>query len=196
VTLLFRDERGGVVAKLLALIVIIAVLGGGALYLYGTNQQPLAFEGTHTATNDNHRNPETVAFARDATISVATVLRNTGRLPITLEGLVEDPPGREDPFVPISLGLGDGTTPTASATGFTPPALDPSVGIGVVITYGVNPNLLCTRFTDKAGAALSLPPVDLRFSSYGVENTQAVPLDKGAPTVNGLTRARCEAVVS
>lgn len=192
---LLADERGGVVAKLLVLLVVLAVLAGGALYLYGIGQQPLAFDGTHVATGDHQRNPTTVAVAQGATISIATVLRNVGRLPVTLEGLVEDPPNKEDPFVPIGLGLGDGTTPTASATGFAPPALDPSSGIGVVITYGVNPNLSCTRFTDKPGDASSLPPVDLRFSSYGVESTQAVALDKGAPTVEGLTRAHCEAVV-
>jgi len=192
---LLADERGGVVAKFLVLLVVLAVLAGGALYLYGTNQQPLAFDGTHAATGDHERNPATVAVTRGATISIATVLRNVGRLPVTLEGLVEDPPGRDDPFVPISLGLGDGTTPTPSATGFAPPALDPSSGIGVVITYGVNPNLSCTRFTDEPGDTRSLPPVDLRFSSYGVESTQAVPLDTGAPTVEGITRAHCEAVV-
>jgi hypothetical protein len=196
VTSPLADERGGVVAKLLVLIVVLAVLAGGALYLYGIGQQPLAFDGTHVATGDHQRNPETVAVARGATISIATVVRNVGRLPVTLEGLVEDPPNKEDPFVPIDLGLGDGTTPIASTSGFTPPALDPSSGIGVVITYGVNPNLVCARFTDEPGDARPLPPVDLRFSSYGVESTQAVPLDTGAPTIEGLTRANCEAAVS
>jgi hypothetical protein len=42
---------------------------------------------------------------------------------------------------------------------------------------------------------LPLPPVQLRFSSYGVESVQAVPLEKGAPTIEGLTRDRCEAAV-
>lgn len=190
-----NDERGGVVAKLLALLVVLAVLAGGSLYVYGTHQEPLAFAGVHVSTSAQQHDPKTVAFARGATIVVATVLRNVGRLPITLEGLVADPPGKDDPFVPVSIGLGDGRTAATTATGFVPPSLDPSSGIGVVITFGVNPNLVCARFTDTPSDPLSLPPVQLRFTSYGVESTQGVPLDL-APKVAGLTRARCEAVVA
>jgi hypothetical protein len=191
-----HDERGGVVAKLLGLLVVLAVLAGGALYWYGTEQEPLVFDGVHVATGDHQHDPKTVAFTAGATITVATIVRNVGRLPVTLEGLPADPPGRQDPFVPVSIGLGDGRTATDETAAFTPPTLDPSSGIGVVITFGVNPNLACTRFTGTPSEPLNLPPVTLSFSSYGVESTQAVPLDAGAPRVTGLTRTRCEAAIS
>ncbi len=190
---LLHDERGGIVAKLLVFIVLLAVLAGGALYIYAKQQRPLALDGTH-AVSDGQQGPKTVRFAPDVTIAVATVVRNAGRLPITLEGLDVEPPGNDDPIVAVSLGLGDGRTPAASTDAFAPPALNPGAGIGVVITFGVNPNLACTRFGSKA-VTLPLPPVQLRYSSYGVESVQAVPLEKGAPTIEGLTRDRCEAAV-
>ncbi len=191
---LVHDERGGIVAKLLVFIVVLAVLAGGVLYVYAKQQRPLALDGTH-ALSDGQQAPKTVRFAPGVTIAVATVVRNAGRLPTTLEGLDVEPPGNDVPIVPISLGLGDGRTPIASTESFAPPSLNPGAGIGVVITFGVNPNLSCTRFGSKA-VTLPLPPVQLRFSSYGVESVQAVPLDKGAPAIEGLTRDRCEAAVS
>jgi hypothetical protein len=191
---LLHDERGGVVAKLLVFIVVLAVLAGGVLYVYAKQQRPLALDGTH-AVSDGQQAPKTVRFAPGVTIAVATVVRNAGRLPVTLEGLDVEAPSNDDPMVPVSLGLGDGRTTTASTDTFTPPSLNPGAGIGVVITFGVNPNLSCTRFGSHA-ATLPLPPVQLRFSSYGVESVQPVPLDKGAPTIEGITRDRCEAAVS
>ena len=191
-----HDERGGVVAKLFGLILVLAVLAAGALYLYGKQQAPLTFEGVHVATGDHERDPKTVVFARGATIAVATVVRNVGRLPVTIEGLATDPQGKDDPFVPVSIGLGDGRTPKETTDTFVPPSLDPTAGIGLVITFGVNPNLACTRFSGTPSEPLALPPVVVRFASYGVESTQAVPLGLGAPEVAGLTRADCEAVVS
>jgi hypothetical protein len=188
-----RDETGGIVARLLWFIVVVSVIAGGALYAYGTHQRPFAFEGTHAATTADTHDPATVRFGPNAAVAIATIVRNDGRLPVTLEGLSLDPPGHTDPLIPVSLGLGDGRTPTASATTFSPPALDPSSAIGVVITFGVNPNLSCEHL--PATSALPLPPVELRFSTYGVESSQAVALDDGAPTITGLTRARCEAAV-
>jgi hypothetical protein len=188
------DERGGVVAKLLVLIVAVSVVAGGALYAYGTHQHPLAFEGSHAATDRDRDDPSSVTFASGATVSVATVVRNEGRLPVTIEGLSLEPPGRTEPMMPVSLGLGDGRTPTPSTTDFAPPALDPSSAIGVVITFGVNPNLSCARFGDEA-QRITLPPVELRITSFGIESTQSVALDEDAPAIGGLTRARCEAVV-
>ena len=192
-----REEHGGVVAKFFALVVVLAVLAGGVLYTYGKHQQPLAFDGIHAVTSDGGHDPRSIAFAQGVTVSIATVVRNVGRLPVTLEGLSLDPPPKTEALIPVSLGLGDGRTPIASATTFAPPALDPSSGIGVVVTYGINPSVACSRLpASPDGSSQPLPPVELRFSSYGVESTQLVPLDDGAPTIEGLTRDRCEAVVS
>jgi hypothetical protein len=190
-----HDETGGVIARLLWMFVIVSVLAGGVLYAYGKNQRPLAFEGTHAAAGTDAHAPTSVAFGRGATVSIATIVRNDGRLPVTLEGLALDPPDRTEPLIPESLGLGDGRTPTPSTITFSPPELEPSSAIGVVITFGVNPSLSCERVPTSA-TPVALPAVDLRFSSYGIESTQAVALDHGAPTITGFTRSRCEAVAS
>jgi hypothetical protein len=192
----FHDETGGVFAKILGLLVVLAVLAGAALYLYGKQQQPLSFDGVHVATSDHLRDPSSVAVTRGTEIFVATIVHNDGRLPITLQGLSEATAGKTDPYVPVSMALGDGRTPDPATEGFTPPSLDPGNGIGIVITFQLNPSLACSRFTDTPGGPLPLPPVGLRFASYGVETTQSVPLGKGAPTVEGPTRARCEAAMS
>jgi hypothetical protein len=192
---MLHDERGGVVAKLLGLIVVLALLAGGALYLYAKQQQPLSFDTLHVATSDHERDPGTVPLEPGASIYVATFIHNDGRLPVTLEGLSQDPLAKDDPFVPLTIGLGNGKTPTPEPAGFDPPALDPGDGIGVVIAFAVNPVLACSRFTDTPSEPLALPPVELRFTTYGVETTQVVPLGKGAPTIDGLTRSRCEAAL-
>jgi len=192
---MLHDERGGVVAKLLGLIVVLALLAGGALYVYAKQQQPLSFAEVHVGTGDHDRDPATVRVKRGASIYVATIVHNDGRLPVTLEGLSEDPLGKDDPFVPLTIGLGDGETPSPSAAGFQPWSLDPGEGLGIVITFAVNPELSCARFTDVPSEPLALPPVELRFTSYGVETTQSLPLGKGAPRVERLTRNRCEAAI-
>jgi hypothetical protein len=188
------DERGGVLAKLLLWIVVLAVLAGGALYIYGTHQQPLELgPSVHVASSDGDTQPSTVTVTPGAIVSVATFVYNRGRLPITLEGLGADAP-HDAPLVPVELRLGDGTSTAPAKTAvFTKKALDPGSGIGVLIVYGVNPDLACNRYGDQPGEPTSLPPVTLRFSSYGIDTTQSIELGRGAPTVAGLTRTQCEA---
>jgi hypothetical protein len=190
-----RAEDGGVLAKTFGLLVVLALVAGVALYIYVTRQEPLSLDGVHVATNDHEHDPASVAVAPGAQFFVATIVHNDGRLPLTLRGLSEDDPSKDDPFVPTSIALGDGRTPDPATTDFAPPSLDPGDGIGVVITFQLNPSLACDRLTDAPGTALALPPVALRYTTYGIETMQSIPLGKDAPTVDAPARSRCEAAV-
>jgi hypothetical protein len=115
-------------------------------------------------------------------------VRNDGRLPVTIEGVAASA-AKTDPLMVTSLGLGDGTDASAAAE-FAPVSLGPDVGAGIVITFRVNPDFPCERLAADEGT--ELPPVVLRFSSYGVNGTQTLVADH-TPAVTRLTRSVCEA---
>jgi hypothetical protein len=193
---LLRDERGGILAKILGLLVVLALIGAAALFYYGKQQRPLSLEGVHIATSDGEKQPASVTIVPGMQIYVATIVHNDGRLPVTLQGLGGDSSDKEQPIVPVSVALGDGKTPVPGAAGFSPPALDPREGIGIVVVFAVNPSLACSRFTDTVSATTAFPLIPLRFSSYGIEATQSLSLGKDAPSIKGLTRAECEAALA
>jgi hypothetical protein len=177
-------ESGGALAKLLVTLVVIAVLVSAALYVYGTRQRPLEL-GRAVPARANAASGSSVTLDADGTLRVATVVRNDGRLPVTLEGLGDQPRG---PLVATSLGLGDGHDPR-SAAAFAPMALDPGTGVGIVLVFAPDPGA-CARLGDDATVAMPFPAVVLRFSSYGVTATDTVrPED--APAVVGMTTDVC-----
>jgi hypothetical protein len=186
------DERGGAVAKLLAILLVLAICASAAVYVYGKRQQPLSVDDAHVATSDGQHDPATVGVAPRRAIYVATIVHNDGRLPVTLEGLGAAPTGPTDAYVPISLELGDGKSAKPTTGAFVPPSLDPGTGIGVVVTYAINPNLACGHFDNTPSEPAPFPPLPLRLSSYGVDTTQTIPLAHGAPTVSGITKTSCE----
>jgi hypothetical protein len=177
-------ESGGAVAKLLVALVMIAVLASAALYVYGTRQRPLEL-GNAVPAPANAGSGSSVRLDPDGTLRVATIVRNDGRLPVTLQGLGDQPSG---PLVATSLGLGDGHDPT-SAAAFAPMALDPGTGVGIVLVFAPDPGE-CARLGDDPSTAMPFPAVALRFSSYGVAATDTVrPED--APAVVGMTSDVC-----
>lgn len=184
-------ERGGVVTKLLAILLVLGIIATAALYIYGKRQQPLSADGVHVATSDGGRQPATVGIAPGRSVYVATIVRNDGRLPVTLEGLAPAT-SPTDAYVPVSIELGDGKTPKPANGAFAPPSLDPGTGIGVVVTYAINPNLECGHFGDAPSDPTPFPSLPVRLSSYGVDTTQTIALDQGAPTVSGITKNTCE----
>jgi len=186
------DEQGGVIAKLLGILLVLAICASAALYVYGKRQQPLSVDDAHVATNDGERNPTTVGVAPGRAIYVATIVHNDGRLPVTLEGLATPATGPTDAYVPIAIALGDGKTPNPASGAFAPPSLGPGTGIGVVVTYAINPNLACGHFDTTPSDPTAFPPLPLRLSSYGVDTTQTVPFAHGTPTVSGITKTSCE----
>jgi len=172
---------------------VVAVLASAALYMYGRHQQPLALGDLTAAPTNAGPRGGTVVLDADGQLRFATILRNAGRLPVTLEGVLV-PDGKPTPLVVTSMALGDGSDPTAAAV-FTPVDLNPGSGVGVVVTFGLNPAYPCARLGSRQAATVALPALAVRFSSYGVTTTQALaPAD--APVVAGVTRASCEAAGS
>ena len=188
-----RGEDGGVLAKTLALLVIVLLIGAGAMYVYGKRQQPLsAGDATLHATDTGKR---TVVLAPDGRIYVATIVHNDGTFPVTLQGLDDTPAPHDQPYVATSIGLGDGKTANpASAASFTSVELKPGAGVGIFVVFEPNVGLACARYTDTRSRPTAFPPIPLRFSTYGVESTQSIEVPD-APEVEGFTRAQCEAVV-
>jgi hypothetical protein len=184
-------QSGGAIAKLLVFLLMIVVLASAGLYVYGSRQQPLSI-GALTPAPANAAGHGSVQLDGDGLVRVATVLHNIGRLPVTIEGVAASSTA-SDPLIVTSLGLGDGTDATAAAT-FAPAALDPGSGVGIVVTLGVNPDFPCDHLRADT-RALPLPPIPVRFSSYGVGGTQAVVPDQ-PPIVIGLTPAACGAAQS
>ena len=188
-----HGEDGGIIAKILGLMLIVVLIAAGAMYVYGKRQQPLSIDGVALrATETRNRG---VVLAKDGRVYLATIVHNDGTLPITLQGLDDTTPPHGQPYVATSIGLGDGktTNPAGSAT-FTAVALKPGAGVGIFVVYEPNPGLTCAGYDDIAGRPTAFPPIPLRFSSYGVESTQSVDVPDG-PSVQGFTRAQCEAAV-
>jgi hypothetical protein len=180
------EQDGGVLAKTLALLLIVALLGAGAMYVYGKRQQPLSVESATLRATDTGTG--TVLLAPDGHVYVATVVRNDGTFPVTLLGLDDTPAPHNQPYVASSIGLGDGKTASPdAAAAFTSVALKPGVGVGIFVVYEPNPGLTCANDTN----ATPFAPIPLRFSTFGVESTQAIEIP-GAPDVAGFTRAECE----
>ena len=176
-------------AKLLGLLVVVALLASTALYLYGRQQQPLALGALTAGAENGGPGASAVVLDADGLLRFATIVRNTGRLPVTLEGVAASS-GKPELLVVTSIGLGDGSDPTSAAV-FAPVDLDPGSGVGLVVVFGVNAAYPCDRLGTDPAAALPLPAIAIRFSSYGVTGTQALTADD-APVVSGITRASCK----
>jgi len=190
-------EDGGVIGKLLGLALVIVLILSGIMYVYGKRQQPLTIADVHLGTTAGAGDEDVVKVTPDGQVYLATLVRNDGTLPVTLQGLAEGASPPDQALRAISVGLGDGKTarPDAAAA-FTPVGLDPGSSVGVFVVFAVNPELACDRFDDRRSDRLAFPPIPLRFTSYGVEGTQSIELGKDAPRVQGLTRAQCEHAVS
>ena len=186
-----RSQEGGVLAKTLVLLVVVALIGAGALYVYGKRQQPLSADAATVHATDTGKG--TIVLAPDGRIYVATIVHNDGTFPVTLQGLADLPATHDQPYVATSVGLGDGKSANpASAASFTAVALKPGAGVGIFVVYEPNVDLDCARSTDTAGAPTPFPAIPLRFTTYGVESTQTLAVP-GAPDVAGFTRAQCVA---
>lgn len=184
------DQHGGVLAKTLALLLIVMLLGAGAMYVYGKRQQPLSVDSATLHATDTATG--TLLLAPDGRVYVATIVHNDGVFPVTLLGLDETPAPHDQPYAASSIGLGDGKTANpAAAAAFTSVALKPGAGVGIFVVYEPNPGLTCANATNSPSRATPFGPIPLRFSTYGVESTQAIEIPD-APEVAGFTRAQCE----
>jgi hypothetical protein len=190
-----RGEHGGVVLRLILWVVLLAIVASGVLFAYVRIQEPLAWGETNVRTTRTGDDPDAPRLRPGATIYAATLLRNEGRMPVTVQGLgANDEPGVL--FVATALALGDGTTagPGAGAA-FSPITIDPGEGVGIVVTYEVNEALDCSSFTNQPGGAWPLRDVTLEASAYAMPFTQTVTASPPLAEVLEPTREQCRAAV-
>jgi hypothetical protein len=189
-------EGGGVLTKLFAWLLVLAVLASAGLFVYVRSQEPLALGDATVRTNAVLKhvaapNGTDVVYRVEGEIYVATFVRNTGRLPVTLEGLAE-PVGSGSPYVPASLQLGTGTdTDPSQAADFSSFRIDPETSVGVLVTYRAN--LMCQSIpVDTESTGVALDSFSVRFNSYGIERTQELRSETPFVTSAPLDRIQCE----
>ncbi|MEP6759232.1 MAG: hypothetical protein ABJB55_08555 [Actinomycetota bacterium] len=188
-----QAQDGGVLAKTLGLLLIVALVGAGAMYVYGKRQQPLSVDKATLHATDTAKG--NVVLAPGGRIYLATIVHNDGTFPVTLQGIANTPATNDQPYVATSVGLGDGkTTNPASAAAFTSVALKPGAGVGIFVVYEPNTGLACTRYADTPGSGTAFPPIPMSFNTYGVESTQSIAVPS-TPEIAGFTRAQCEAAI-
>lgn len=191
-------EGGGVLTKLLAWLLVLAVLASAGVFIYVRSQDPLALGDVKVATNDvlRHASPPAgsdIVYRGRGEVFVATFIKNDGRVPVSLEGLVE-PADNGSPYVPVSLQLSTGTeTDPSQAAALTSFRIDPGSSVGVLVTYQANPDLVCrTLPTDPGRQGIELRSFSVRYNSYGIERTQELGSDEPFVTSARPDRAACE----
>jgi hypothetical protein len=187
-------EDGGVVLRVILWVALLAVLAGGVLFVYVRLQEPLALDAATVRTVGTGDDPEAPRLRQGARIFVAAFLRNEGRMPVTVQGLAEqDDPSA--PFIPTAIALGDGSSTTAGAAApFTPITVDPGEGVGILMTFEVNPDLDCSLYSKDAGEAWPLRRVALKATAYLMPFDQTVTAEVPFARIEGPTREQCLAV--
>ena len=190
-------NEGGAFAKLLVVLLIFGVSASGAMFFYVKSTEPLAFGEVVVDVNDALSDDlaARLTLEPNGQIYIATIVRNAGRFPLILEGLGAVDGTTQLPYLPVEMRLGDGTTPDPDAgTVFTPTRLDPGTGIGILIVFAANPGLLCELFTEEQGSGFEYRTITVRFSIYGVEESQTLGFDEPLFTVGRPTQEACDRV--
>jgi len=193
-------EDGGVVLRIVGWLVLLAIAASAALFIYVRTQNPLTITRATVATPHLGTDHAALPYRADGRILVATFVRNTGRLPVTLRGVAEEASTSDDPFVATDLRLGDGETPRDDATAaFEPIAIAPGESLGVLVVYAPNRSMPCGRLPVEPSAEDGNTLVDrfaVRFTVYGIERTQTVAAEDPFAIVAPVSRADCQALAT
>jgi hypothetical protein len=196
----WADEHGSALAKLLGTILVLLLLAAGGLFVYTRTQDPLsasedATVGFNQALSDHTvTDPPVVRLEPNGQIFLATTVRNDGSLPITITGLGEPSDEEQSPYIPVELRLGDGknTDPGTSAS-FTAIKLGAGAGVGVLVVYAANSQLICNLFTDTSeGSGTEIHSFPLSYTTYGIPDSQTLDLGRAFVNVARPTRTECE----
>ncbi|TMK36817.1 MAG: hypothetical protein E6G58_04670 [Actinobacteria bacterium] len=196
-----RDREGGALTKVLATLLVLALLASAALFVYTRSQDPLALgvdaSVGYNAVLADHGTPSDplVKLEPNGQIYLATTVRNEGSLPITITGLGQPPADEQTPYVPVELHLGDGKTadPAGSTSGFEPTRLNPGTGIGVLVVFAANSKLICSVFTDTSeGSGTEIRSFTLKYTTYGIPDSQTLDVGHTLVAVARPTRTECE----
>lgn len=192
-----RREDGGVLTRLLTWLVVIAVVASIGLYVAVRAQRPFA-AGATIAQAIGAGPVDDVRLRPDGRIVVATTVVNSGRWPLTITGLADDRAHRDDPYVAVDLGLGDGGTATLDALApITPTRLEPDQGLGIVVVFAPNEALRCRRLPVEIDGEMEHTELDsfgVAFEIAGIGGDQVVRTRDPFATIGPVTRAECEAV--
>lgn len=200
-----EEEHGGVLLKIV-LIALIAVVGASiAFYWYVGRQRPLELGQVEVGWNDVLEagvtlppgEPTTMVLESGGRIYVATLVRNTGRFPVTLDGLAETSGGTTLAYTPVAMFLSDGdSTDPALASPFEPVSLDPGEGVGVLVVYAPNRDLACDHLPDPGSHGQAIASFPVRFTTYGIPSTGPVAADEAFVAVAVPTEDDCRRVTS
>jgi len=201
----FRDQGGGALTKLLATLLVLALLASAALFVYTRSQDPLTLSvdatvGYNAALADHGTATEPlVKLEPNGQIYLATTVRNQGSLPITITGLGPPPVDEQTPYIPVELHFGDGKTanPASGTSGFEPTKLNPGTGIGILVVFAANPKLICSVFTDTSeGSGTEIRSFTIKYTTYGIPDSQTLDVGHTLVAVARPTRADCEQALS
>jgi hypothetical protein len=199
-----QGEHGGALAKLLGTLIVLLLLVSGGLFAYTRTQDPLGVDenvgiGFNGALADHGtESPPVVQLEPNGQIYLATTVRNDGDLPITITGLGQAPDEDQTPYIPVEILLGDGksTDPNASAN-FTRTKLGSGEGVGVLVVYAANSSLICSLFTDTSeGSGTDIKSFTLKYTTFGIPDTQTLDLGRAFVTVARPTRTQCEQAIA
>jgi len=195
-------HEGGAVTKLVGTILVLLLLVSGGLFLYTRTQDPLSVSddaavGFNDALADHETSDQGVPVVRlepNGQIYLATTISNDGSLPITITGLGTPSDEEQTPYIPVDLFLGDGTStdPAASAP-FSSQKLEPHTGIGILVEYAANSALICSLFTETSeGSGTEISSFTLKYTTFGIPDTQTLDLGRAVVDVARPTRIECE----
>jgi hypothetical protein len=191
-------EDGGALAKILVALVVLVIVAAGGIVAYVQSTDAIR-TGSYTvggneATGAGTGDPPTFRLARGGEIYIATTLVNDGRFPIRIEGIGDPGDVGQEPYIPREIRLGDGSTASVDGTSlFRPVRLSPGSGVGVVIVFGVNPDLVCKLFPDaRAETETSYETAPVRYSTLLVGKTDDVGFGSELFAVEQPTRSECE----
>jgi hypothetical protein len=196
------EHDGGAVAKLVGTILVLLLLVSGGLFIYTRTQDPLSVSddaavGFNDALADHATSDQGVPVVRlepNGQIYLATTITNDGSLPITITGLGKPSDEEQTPYIPVGLYRGDGksTDPETAAT-FTSTKLSPHVGMGILVEYAENPKLICSLFTETSeGITTEISSFSLKYTTYGIPDTQTLDFGRALVDVARPTRTECE----
>jgi hypothetical protein len=192
-------ETGGALAKVAVSLLILAIViaGGAVTYVESTDaiRTGSYTVGGNAATGEGTGDPPVFRLARGGEIYVATTLVNDARFPIRIEGIGDPGDVGQEPYIPREIRLGDGSTASLDGTSlFRSVRLTSGSGVGVVIVFGVNPDLVCKLFPDqRSDTQTAYETAPVRYSSLLVGKTDDVGFGSELFVVAQPTRSECEA---
>jgi hypothetical protein len=191
-------EAGGALAKVLVSLLIVAILLVSGIVAYVESTDAIR-AGSYTVGGNagagaGTGDPPSFRLGRGGEIYVATTLVNESRFSIRIEGIGDPGDVGQEPYIPREIRLGNGTTATLDATSlFSPVNLSSGSGVGVVIVFAVNPDLVCKLFPEqREQTRTEYDAVPIKYSSLFVSKTDDIGFGSELFVVEQPTRSECE----